>query len=197
MIPFLRGTIAALFVDSVVIEVGGIGYRVSMSGKSLSRLGHVGEEVKVLTRLQVRDDALVLYGFLNHDEERLFAKLTSVSSVGPKVALSALSTYEPETLVSAIVSQDVGAIQQIPGVGKKMASRIALELKESFGSEAQIALPGISTQAANGFHFGRNRSCTQGGSRGSKRNDTIAIRLKAFREIIDKRWTHLCLTILK
>ena len=63
MISFLRGTIAALFVDSVVIEVGGIGYRVSMSGKSLSRLGHVGEEVKVLTRLQVRDDALVLYGF--------------------------------------------------------------------------------------------------------------------------------------
>lgn len=149
MISFLRGTIAALFVDSVVIEVGGIGYRVSMSGKSLSRLGHVGEEVKVLTRLQVRDDALVLYGFLNHDEERLFAKLTSVSSVGPKVALSALSTYEPEALISAIVSQDVGAIQQIPGVGKKMASRIALELKESFGSEAQIALPGISTQAAN------------------------------------------------
>ena len=146
MISFLRGTIAALFVDSVVIEVGGIGYRVSMSGKSLSRLGHVGEEVKVLTRLQVRDDALVLYGFLNHDEEKLFAKLTSVSSVGPKVALSA---YEPEALVSAIVSQDVGAIQQIPGVGKKMASRIALELKESFGSEAQIALPGISAQAAN------------------------------------------------
>ena len=92
MISFLRGTIAALFVDSVVMEVGGIGYRVSMSGKSLSRLGHVGEEVKVLTRLQVRDDALVLYGFLNHDEEKLFAKLTSVSSVGPKVALSALST---------------------------------------------------------------------------------------------------------
>ena len=99
MISFLRGTIAALFVDSVVIEVGGIGYRVSMSGKSLSRLGHVGEEVKVLTRLQVRDDALVLYGFLNHDEEKLFAKLTSVSSVGPKVALSALSTYEPEALL--------------------------------------------------------------------------------------------------
>ena len=138
MISFLRGTIAALFVDSVVIEVGGIGYRVSMSGKSLSRLGHVGEEVKVLTRLQVRDDALVLYGFLNHDEEKLFAKLTSVSSVGPKVALSALSTYEPEALVSAIVSQDVGAIQQIPGVGKKMASRIALELKESFRRKRQM-----------------------------------------------------------
>lgn len=130
-------------------------------------------------------------------------------ALGPKVALSALSTYEPEALVSAIVSQDVGAIQQIPGVGKKMASRIVLELKESFGSEAQIVLPGISTQAVNarkgtveallshGFHFGRNRSCTQGGSRGNKRNDTIAIRLKAFRKIIDKRWTHLCLTILK
>ena len=99
--------------------------------------------------MQVRDDALVLYGFLSHEEEKLFVKLTSVSSVGPKVALSALSTYEPEALVSAIVSQDVGAIQRIPGVGKKMASRIALELKESFGTDAQVALPGISTQAAN------------------------------------------------
>lgn len=149
MISFLRGVIAAKFVDSAVIEVGGIGYRVSLSGKSLSRLGHVGEEAKVLTRLQVRDDALVLYGFLSHDEERLFEKLTSVSSVGPKVALSALSTYEPEALVSAIVSQDVGAIQQVPGVGKKMASRIVLELKESFGEETQVSLPGISARAAN------------------------------------------------
>lgn len=149
MISFLRGTIAAKFIDAAVIEVGGVGYRVSMSGKSLSRLGHVGEEVKVLTRLQVRDDALVLYGFLSQEEERLFAKLTSVSSVGPKVALSALSTYEPENLVSAIVSQDIGAIQQIPGVGKKMASRIALELKESFADDAQVALPGISAKAAS------------------------------------------------
>lgn len=149
MISFLRGTIAAKFIDDAVIEVGGVGYRVSMSGKSLSRLGHVGEEVKVLTRLQVRDDALVLYGFLSQEEERLFTKLTSVSSVGPKVALSALSTYEPENLVSAIVSQDIGAIQQIPGVGKKMASRIALELKESFADDAQVALPGISAKAAS------------------------------------------------
>lgn len=149
MISFLRGTIAAKFIDAAVVEVGGIGYRVSMSGKALSRLGHVGEEVKVLTRLQVRDDALVLYGFLSQEEERLFAKLTSVSSVGPKVALSALSTYEPESLVSAIVSQDIGAIQQIPGVGKKMASRIALELKESFESETQVSLPGISAKAAS------------------------------------------------
>lgn len=149
MISFLRGIVAAKFIDSAVIEVGGIGYRVLLSAKSLARLGHVGDEAKVLTRLQVRDDALVLYGFLSQEEERLFAKLTSVSSVGPKVALSALSTYEPEALVSAIVSQDVGAVQQIPGVGKKMASRIVLELKESFGEDAQAALPGISSKAAD------------------------------------------------
>ena len=147
MIAHLRGTLAAKSLDSAVIEVGGVGYLAMLSSRSLSRLGEVGTDVVVLTHLQVRDDAFVLYGFLTQEEKDLFLRLTSVSSVGPKVALSVLSTYAPAEVVSAIAAQDLTAIQRVPGVGKKMASRIVLELKESFGDDIQAVLAGRSEQA--------------------------------------------------
>lgn len=147
MISFLSGTLVATTLDSAIIDVHGVGYQVLMSSKSLSRLGMVGEKVRVLTHLQLRDDALVLYGFLNQEEKDLFLRLTSVSSVGPKVALSVLSTFDPSDAVAAIVSQDLAAIQRVPGVGKKMASRIVLELKESFVESNQAELAGMSKRA--------------------------------------------------
>ncbi len=149
MISFLRGTLAAKTAGSAVVEVGGIGYQVVMSGRGLSRLGQVGDSVSVLTHLQVRDDALVLYGFCSQGEKDVFAKLTSVSSVGPKVALSVLSTYEPEDIIAAIAAQDLAAIQRVPGVGKKMASRIVLELKDSFAAAGQESLPGVSARSVS------------------------------------------------
>ncbi len=149
MIYFLHGTLAAKTMDSAIVEVGGVGYQVAMSGRGLSRLGQVGDTVQVLTHLQVRDDALVLYGFCSQAEKDVFAKLVSVSSVGPKVALSVLSTYDPEDVISAIVAQDLAAIQRVPGVGKKMASRIVLELKDSFATSGQEPLPGASVQSAS------------------------------------------------
>lgn len=149
MIAFLKGTLVATTLDSAVIDIHGVGYQVLMSGRSLSRLGATGETVQVLTHLQVRDDALVLYGFLNQEEKNLFMRLTSVSSVGPKVALAVLSTFEPSDAIAAIVSQDLAAIQRVPGVGKKMASRIVLELKEAFTESVQMDLSGIMQQALN------------------------------------------------
>lgn len=149
MIAFLKGTLVATTLDSAVIDIHGVGYQVLMSGRSLSRLGATGETVQVLTHLQVRDDALVLYGFLNQEEKDLFMRLTSVSSVGPKVALAVLSTFDPSDAIAAIVSQDLAAIQRVPGVGKKMASRIVLELKEAFTESAQMDLSGIMQQALN------------------------------------------------
>ncbi|CCY05131.1 MAG: Holliday junction branch migration protein RuvA [Eggerthellaceae bacterium] len=147
MISFLSGTLVATTLDSAIVDVHGVGYQVLMSSKSLSRLGMVGEKVRVLTHLQLRDDALVLYGFLNQEEKDLFLRLTSVSSVGPKVALAVLSTFDPSDAVAAIVSQDLAAIQRVPGVGKKMASRIVLELKESFVESNQAELAGLSKRA--------------------------------------------------
>lgn len=134
MISFIKGELVATDVEGAIIEVNGIGYRVAMSYNSLTKLGTVGSVVQVLTYLYVREDALVLYGFASEEERRLFEKLITVSGIGPKVALSALSQFEAEELIAAIVAQDASAVQKIPGVGKKTAQRIVLELKDALGT---------------------------------------------------------------
>lgn len=131
MIAFLRGALAAKTAQGAVVDVGGVGYGVAMSQASLSRLPGLGEEVRVLTFLQVSESGVALYGFLSEEEKALFERLISVSGVGPKVALAALSTFSPGALADAIASQDVALVQKIPGVGKKTAQRIILELKGS------------------------------------------------------------------
>lgn len=133
MISFIKGTLVASDIEGVVIEVNGIGYRVAMPYSSLAKLGSIGSQVQVLTYLYVREDALVLYGFASEEERGLFEKLITVSGIGPKVALSALSHLDAADLVAAIIAQDVSAVQKIPGVGKKTASRIVLELKDALG----------------------------------------------------------------
>ena len=131
MIAFLEGTVAGKTLVGAFINVGGVGFEVGMSHASLSDLPAVGERVLVYTYLQVRDDGMALYGFLSLEEKALFEKLITVSGVGPKVALAALSSYSPAQLADLIAAQDVAAVQRIPGVGKKTASRIILELKGS------------------------------------------------------------------
>lgn len=132
MIAFLEGAVAGKTATSVFLNVGGVGFQVGMPTSSLSKLPAVGERALVHTYLQVRDDGMSLYGFSSVEEKALFEKLITVSGVGPKVALAALSSYEPTKLAELISAQDVSAVQRIPGIGKKMASRIILELKGSF-----------------------------------------------------------------
>ena len=127
MIAFLRGALAAKSAQGVVVDVGGVGYGVALSQASLSRLPGLGEEVSILTYLQVSESGIALYGFLSEEEKALFERLIAVSGVGPKVALAALSTFS----AGALASQDVALVQKIPGVGKKTAQRIILELKGS------------------------------------------------------------------
>lgn len=159
MIAFLKGVLAGRSADTAFIEVQGVGYAVGMSQASLAKLPETGSEVQVHTHLQVRDDGISLYGFLSLEEQALFEQLIGVSGVGPKVALAALSAFpSPQALASAIAAQDVAAVQRIPGVGKKTASRIILELKGSldhgfdqlFGSDGQPAAPaeGAALQGA-------------------------------------------------
>lgn len=131
MIAFLEGVIAGKTLASVYLNVGGVGFEVGMSQAGLSKLPQVGEQVLVHTYLQVRDDGMSLFGFLSLEEKALFEKLITVSGVGPKVALAALSSYTPSELATLIAAQDIAAVQRIPGVGKKTASRIVLELKGS------------------------------------------------------------------
>lgn len=131
MIAFLDGTVAGKTLASVFVNVGGVGFEVGMSSTSLSKLPESGQRVTVYTYLQVRDDGMSLFGFLSLEEKALFEKLITVSGVGPKVALAALSSYTPAQLADLISAQDVTAVQRIPGIGKKTASRIILELKGS------------------------------------------------------------------
>lgn len=132
MIAFLKGVLAGKTANCAFIDVQGVGYAVGMSQGALAKLPAVGQAVQVHTYLQVSDNGIALYGFLTLGEKALFERLIGVSGVGPKVALAALSSFTPEALVAAVQAQDVAAVQKIPGVGKKTASRIILELKGSF-----------------------------------------------------------------
>lgn len=132
VIAFLEGMLAGKNATSAFINVGGVGYAVAMSQGALVKLPDIGNAVQIFTYLQVSENGIALYGFLTLEEKALFERLISVSGVGPKVALAALSAFSPAELINAIAAQDIARVQKIPGVGKKTASRIILELKGSF-----------------------------------------------------------------
>lgn len=157
MIAFLKGTLAGKTATTAYIEVNGVGYAVGMSQASLSKLPEAGAPVEVHTFLQVRDDALALYGFLALEEKALFERLIGVGGVGPKVALAALSAFSPAGLVAAVQAQDVAAVQRIPGVGKKTASRIILELKGSFDEGLASLFDGAAPAAASAANLAGTR----------------------------------------
>ena len=139
MIAFLTGRVAGKAPGHALLEVGGVGFRVLMPTSALSGLPDLGETVTVHTYLNVREDELTLYGFEDMDERSLFERLISVSGVGPKVALAALSCLRPDALRAAVACDDVATVSSIPGVGKKTAQRLILELKDKLGVPEAIA----------------------------------------------------------
>jgi len=154
MIAFLSGKLQKKLANSVVLNVGGIGYELFLSSQSLARMPSEGMEAKVHAYLHVREDLLQLYGFVTSEEKELFTHLISVGGIGPKVALSVLSTFSADSLRKAILTSDVGSITTIPGIGKKSAQRLILELKE------KLALPEFqevfSPQASTAYSEARN-----------------------------------------
>jgi Holliday junction DNA helicase RuvA len=142
MIATLEGILEYRGNDSIIINVGGIGFRVYVPRSTLSQLGVVKDKVSIHTHLHVREDNVSLYGFATSEELALFKNLISVSGVGPKVALALLSTLNPEQFIMAITSGDIDLISQTPGIGKKLASRLVVELKGKLEKEWQeVALP--------------------------------------------------------
>jgi holliday junction DNA helicase RuvA len=135
MISFLEGTVAEKGGDRVVIGVNGTGYEVLASSATIAKLPPVGKVSKVHTRLHVRDDALTLYGFATPDERALFDLLVTVNGVGPKVALAFLSVLTPDALRRAVGGGDADALTIVPGVGKKVAQRVVLDLKDRIGGD--------------------------------------------------------------
>lgn len=139
MIASLSGIVESKEAEEAILDVGGVGYRVFISMRSMARIPLVGEKLKLRIRTIVREDALDLYGFTSYQEEKLFLLLTSVSHVGPKLAMTVLSGMEPADLANAIASSDLARITKIHGVGKKTAERIVVELKDKASSLASDA----------------------------------------------------------
>ena len=138
MIARLRGTAVARSPDALVLDVGGVGYLVQPTRRAAQK-GRTKGEVVLETYLHVREDALQLFGFADADERELFEQLLGVSGVGPKVALAIVSGSTPDELRRAIALEDTARFQAIPGIGKKTAQRVVLELKEKLGDG--VALP--------------------------------------------------------
>jgi len=134
MIASLQGKLEVLGSDSAVINVGGIGFQVYMPTSTLSTLGTVGETVKLHTHLHLREDNATLYGFASTEELGLFQTLIGVSGLGPKLAIAMLSALNVEQISMAIVTGSADLLTVVPGVGKKMANRLILELKEKIGA---------------------------------------------------------------
>ncbi len=130
MIAYLKGEVAAVYEQKTVLEVGGIGYNILMPQSSLRLITGIGEERKIYTFLNVREDALQLYGFLTRDDLELFSKLIQVGGIGPKGGLSLLSSMSADELRFAIVSSDEKTISKAPGIGKKTAQRLIIDLKD-------------------------------------------------------------------
>jgi holliday junction DNA helicase RuvA len=142
MISFLDGEVVEKGAMNVVIAAGGIGYELVVPTSVLAALPALGQSARVHTRLVVREDAMTLYGFASTDERALFDLLTGVSGVGPKVALAFLSALRPDAIRRAVIAGDAAALTIVPGVGKKVAQRVVLDLRDALGGEAELTVEG-------------------------------------------------------
>ena len=139
MIVQLTGTLVEVLPTHVVLDVGGVGYELGVSSSTAAALPQVGEAgVTVLTRLVVREDAMDLYGFATREERALFDRLVAISGVGPKLALSVLSTFSPAQLATVVATQDISRMAQVPGVGKRKGQRLLVELEGIFAKDAEL-----------------------------------------------------------
>ncbi len=148
MIAGLEGTLDSVGADHIVLKVSGVFYKVSMPGSSISGLGKTGDTVRVHTYLYVREDQLALYGMTSDRQLKLFESLLTVSGIGPKVALSILSSMQPDALEAAISSGNVDLLTRVPGIGKKTASRLVLELKGKLDLMAAVGIIASPTAAS-------------------------------------------------
>lgn len=147
MIHRLRGQLAEKDMEGVVVDVGGVGYRASTSASTLRALPAVGEDCVLHTRMVVREDAILLFGFAGREERAAFDTLTAVSKIGPKLALAILSSLSPQEVAEAVGRGDVVKLASVPGLGKKTAERLVLELK---GKNLSAFDPGIGGGGAGG-----------------------------------------------
>jgi Holliday junction DNA helicase RuvA len=194
MIAFVSGEVVTRREDYIVIQTsGGVGYHLAVSAETLAQVPAIGESVSLHCHLVARDDSMALYGFASEDERNLFLMLLGVQGVGPKVALAVLSGGPPRELASALASGDVARLQAVPGIGKRTAERILVELREKVvglgGEEGEITVTrgddprriardglvelGFTMQEADGF---------VAGAQGESPEDLLQSALRAARQ---------------
>ena len=147
MIGFLEGSVAARGPDACLLDVGGVGYRVACPTTTLAALPRDGDRARLFTHLHVREDALALYGFATEAERAVFEALIAIAGVGPKVALAVCSAFGPDDLRNALAADDADALASVPGIGKKTAQRIVLDLREKLSVPAMTAVAGKNGDA--------------------------------------------------
>lgn len=154
MISYIRGPLIEIDEDMIVVEAGQVGYNIRVPLSLLEGLPPMGQEVRIYTYLQVKEDAMSLYGFLSRQDLKMFRQLLRVNGVGPKGALSILSAMRPDDLRLAIVSGDVKAISRAQGIGSKTAQRVILDLKDKISADQLLGAPedvGTETPKSTGF----------------------------------------------
>lgn len=147
MYSYIKGELVEIFEDSIVVENNGIGYNIRIPGSIIDSLEGLGQEVKIYTYTYIREDAMLLYGFLTRDDLHIFKLLLGVSGIGPKGALAILSVMTPDDLRFAVLADDDKTIAKAPGIGKKTAQRLIIELKDRL-SLAEAYAKGIVQEAA-------------------------------------------------
>lgn len=150
MIAHLRGRLFSKSPSQAIVECAGVGYDVAISVNTFTQLAEEGREVELFINTQVREDAIALFGFIDRDEKRLFEKLITVSGIGPTLAIKVLSGIQTPMLVAAIKGQDHATLTKIPGIGKKTAERVVVELKDKLDD----MLAAAPTEGTPAFHAG-------------------------------------------
>ena len=148
MYAYIKGTLEEITEDSVIVETGGIGYNIKVSGTTVDLLPGIGSEVKIYTYTLVREDAFSLYGFLTRDDLEIFKKLITVSGIGPKGGLAILSVMSADALRFAVMAGDAKAIAKAPGIGAKTAERVILDLRDKISLEDTLRGIGSPADAA-------------------------------------------------
>lgn len=171
MIAQLKGALVEKGLDAVVVDVGGVGYAVSISLNTLAVLPQVGQPVRLYTYLQVREDALQLYGFATPEERRAFELCIAVSGIGPKIALAVLSGLDPRGLAKVITDGDSGRLKRVPGIGPKTAERLVLELRDKVARLGVAPEPGAARSEART----PPRSGAAGGTGGLESDVAVAL----------------------
>jgi len=174
MIAYVSGRVAAVVPDGAVVEVGGVGLQVQCTPTTLSGL-RVGQPTHLPTSLIVREDSLTLYGFADDDERAVFELLQTASGVGPRVAQAMLAVHPPDELRRAVATEDLTALMRVPGVGRKGAQRIVLELKDKLGSPIGLgAASGRGTRAPTGWREQVHGALLGLGYAGREADDAVA-----------------------